>query len=156
VNRRVVLDTSTLVSAALRIDSVPYQALVEAFGTCDVCASAQTLAELAQVLEREKFDRYLDRASRHEFVMLIRRNVHLFAVENSGPMAIEPSCRDSSDNQFLALALVAEAGVLVSSDEDLLVLHPWHGISIVTPAEFLAQSKISPEAKISSTAKRGT
>jgi hypothetical protein len=30
----------------------------------------------------------------------------------------------------------AEADAVVSSDEDLLVLHPWRGIAIVTPAEF--------------------
>ena len=52
MSRRVILDTSTLVSAALRIGSVPYQALSEALATCDVCASAETLAELEQVLDR--------------------------------------------------------------------------------------------------------
>jgi predicted nucleic acid-binding protein len=35
--------------------------------------------------------------------------------------------------------LAAEADVLVSSDKDLLVLHPWRGIRIVTPAEFLGE-----------------
>jgi putative PIN family toxin of toxin-antitoxin system len=142
MSRRVVLDTSTLVSAALRVGSVPYQALLEALGAWDVCASAETSAELEQVLGREKFDRYLDGALRREFVVLIRRNVHLFAVENTDLMTIDPPCRDSRDNQFLALALVAEADVLVSSDEDLLVLHPWRGIPIVTPAEFLVRFKL--------------
>jgi putative PIN family toxin of toxin-antitoxin system len=142
MSRRVVLDTSTLVSAALRVGSVPYQALLEALGAWDVCASAETSAELEQVLGREKFDRYLDGALRREFVVLIRRNVHLFAVENTDLMTIDPPCRDSRDNQFLASALVAEADVLVSSDEDLLVLHPWRGIPIVTPAEFLVRFKL--------------
>src|SRR6266481_4975826 len=141
MSRRVVLDTSTLVSAALRIGSVPYQALLEALGAWDVCASAETLAELELVLGREKFDRYLDKALRREFVGLIRRHVHLFAVQNSDLMAVDPPCRDSRDNQFLALALAAEADVVVSSDEDLLVLHPWRGIPVVTPAEFLSQFK---------------
>jgi putative PIN family toxin of toxin-antitoxin system len=141
MSRRVVLDTSTLVSAALRIGSVPYQALLEALGTWDVCASMETLAELEQVLGREKFDRYLDEASRREFVALIRRQVHLFAVKNADLMAVDPPCRDSRDSQFLALALAAEADVVVSSDEDLLVLHPWRGIPVVTPAEFLSQFK---------------
>jgi uncharacterized protein len=141
MSRRVVLDTSTLVSAALRIGSVPYQALSESLGRWDVCASAETLAELEQVLGREKFDRYLDRASRHEFVALIRRSVHLFGVQNADLMAVDPPCRDSRDNQFLALALAAEADVMISSDEDLLVLHPWRGIPIVTPAEFLSRFK---------------
>jgi predicted nucleic acid-binding protein len=54
--RRVVLDTSTLVSAALRIESVPYQALVKALSTDELCASRVTLAELEKVFQRRKFD----------------------------------------------------------------------------------------------------
>jgi putative PIN family toxin of toxin-antitoxin system len=141
MSRRVILDTSTLVSAALRIGSVPYQALLEALGSWDLCASVETLAELEQVLGREKFDRYLDRASRREFVALICRNIHLFAVQNADVMAVDPPCRDPRDNQFLALALAAEADIVVSSDEDLLVLHPWRGIPVVTPVEFLSRFK---------------
>jgi len=136
--RRVVLDTSTLVSAALRIGSVPHQALLKALGSCDLCASVETLAELERVLDRDKFDRYLDRESRLSFVALMRRHAHLFAVENADTEAVLPPCRDPKDTQFLALVLAAEADALVSSDEDLLVLHPWHAIPIMTPAEFLA------------------
>lgn len=138
---RVVFDTSTLVSAALLIGSVPHQALLHAFGNYDVCASAPTLAELEKVLNRGKFDRYLDRASRRDFAALVRRHVLLFDVQNVDPAALEPSCRDPLDNQFLALALAAEADAVISSDEDLLVLHPWRGIKIVTPADFLSQAK---------------
>jgi putative PIN family toxin of toxin-antitoxin system len=126
------------VSAALRIGSVPHQALLKALGSCDLCASPETLAELEKVLARDKFDRYLDRESRLSFVALIRRHVHLFAVQNSHIEAVLPPCRDPNDTQFLALVLAADADVLVSSDEDLLVLHPWHGIPIVTPAQFVA------------------
>lgn len=135
---RAVLDTSTLVSAALRIGSVPHQALLKALGSCDVCASVETLAELEEVLDRDKFDRYLDRESRLSFIALMRRHMHLFAVEDADTEAVVPPCRDPRDTQFLALVLAAEADVLVSSDEDLLVLHPWRGIPIMTPAEFLA------------------
>jgi predicted nucleic acid-binding protein len=56
-------------------------------------------------------------------------------------MAVDPPCRDPRDNQFLALALAAEADIVVSSDEDLLVLHPWRGIPVVTPVEFLSRFK---------------
>ena len=143
---RVVLDTSTLVSAALRIESIPHQALLEALATCDVCASAETLYELERVLDREKFDRYLDKTSRLEFVALIRRRVHLFAVQEADLNAVEPPCRDPNDNQFLALALAAEIDMLVSSDEDLLVMNPWRGIEIVTPAEFLSRASTSMDS----------
>jgi uncharacterized protein len=131
------MDTSTLVSAALRIESVPHQALSKALGSCDVCASMETLAELEHVLDRDKFDRYLDRESRRAFVALMRRHVRLFAVQDVGILTAHPTCRDPRDTQFLALALTAEADALVSSDEDLLIMHPWCGIPIMTPTEFL-------------------
>lgn len=135
---RVVLDTSTLVSAALRMGSVPGHALLKAMGTCDMCASEETLAELKRVIERSKFDRFLDRESRRGFVAVIRRNVQLFAVQSADAADLQPPCRDPKDAPFLVLALAAEADLLVSSDEDLLVLNPWRGIPIVTPAVFLA------------------
>ena len=136
--RRVVLDTSTLVSAALRSGSVPDQVLLKALRTCEVCASAETLDELAQVLDRKKFNRYLDKESRRSFVALMRRHVRLFAVQQSDLAAVDPPCRDPTDNKFLSLALVSDVDALVSSDEDLLALHPWRGIPIMTPADFLA------------------
>jgi len=140
VRRRVVFDTSTLVSAALRVDSIPHQALLAAIGTCDLCASVETLDELARVLKSAKFDRYMERGVRADFVCVMRRNVHLFAVSDADLKAGTPPCRDKSDHQFLALARVAGVGVLVSSDQDLLLMHPWHGIAIVTPREFLSEA----------------
>jgi uncharacterized protein len=138
--RRVVFDTSTLVSAALRVGSVPYQALLKAMGSSDVCAGVETLAELSAVLDRDKFDRYLDRESRRSFAALIGRHAHLFVVQRTHVEAVLPPCRDPNDNQFLALAMAAEADALVSSDEDLLILNPWRGMPVMTAAEFLAAS----------------
>jgi putative PIN family toxin of toxin-antitoxin system len=136
--RQVVFDTSTLVSAALRVGSVPHQALLKAMGSCDVCASVETLAELGAVLNRDKFDRYLDRASRRSFAALIGRHALLFAVQQMHVDAVLPSCRDVKDDKFLALVLAAEADALVSSDEDLLILNPRRGVPVMTAAEFLA------------------
>lgn len=139
MSRRVVMDTSTLVSAVLRVGSVPYQALSEALSAWDVCASVETLEELERVLGHKKFDRYLDRTARREFVAMIRHNAHLFSVQDADLRAAEPRCRDVKDDKFLALARVAEVEVIVSSDEDLLVLNPWRGIPVVGPGEFLGR-----------------
>jgi uncharacterized protein len=94
MSKRVVMDTSTLVSAALRIGSVPHQALLEALARFDLCASEETLTELERVLTREKFDPYLDRELRSAFVALIRRSIHLFAVGSSDMTTVDPPCRD--------------------------------------------------------------
>jgi predicted nucleic acid-binding protein len=52
---------------------------------------------------------------------------------------VQGCCRDAKDEWVLALALAANAEVIVSSDRDLLVLHPWRGIAILTPVQFLEQ-----------------
>jgi putative PIN family toxin of toxin-antitoxin system len=138
--RRVVFDTSTLVAAALKEGSTPDRALQKAFHRCVLCASEETLGELSEVLKRSKFDAYLGLESRMAFVELIRRNAHLVAVDEDAAGRVAPACRDAKDDKFLALVLAAEADILVSSDDDLLVLHSWQGIEIMTPAKFLDQT----------------
>jgi putative PIN family toxin of toxin-antitoxin system len=117
---------------------MPDQALSKALESTDLCASDETLAELAQVLERRKFDRYRSLESRRAFVAMIRLHSHLFAVDLTDLSVVVPPCRDPKDDRFLALALAAEAEAIVSSDRDLLVLNSWRGIRILSPAEFLA------------------
>jgi putative PIN family toxin of toxin-antitoxin system len=138
-SRRVVFDTSTLVSAALRPDSIPYRALLTAILSCDLCASEATLDELREVLGRDRFRRYLEDEVRQEFLRTIERNVRLCAVREGAELSVDPRCRDPKDNKFLALALESEAEVIVSSDEDLLALHPWNDVRIVLAAEFLRE-----------------
>lgn len=116
MSRRAVLDTSTLVSAALRAGSVPYQALAEAFASGDVCASEESLAELERVLLRPKFDRYLPRSQRRAFVAIMRRRACLCVVDESHWQAAEPRCRDPLDDKFLALAVSADADLVTSNN----------------------------------------
>jgi putative PIN family toxin of toxin-antitoxin system len=47
------------------------------------------------------------------------------------------ACRDPKDDKFLEVAVSGKADVIVSGDEDLLVLHPFAGIPILPPAAFL-------------------
>jgi predicted nucleic acid-binding protein len=47
--------------------------------------------------------------------------------------------RDVKDDPYLACALSAKAEVIVSRDEDLLVLQKPFGIEIITPRELLAR-----------------
>ena len=134
---RIVFDTSTLVSAALRVGSIPHKALAHALGCGEVCVSAETLRELETVLMRPKFDRYQPVDVRKAFFNLIRKYAVFFAVTAEDESMVIPPCRDSKDNSFLALVLACEADVLVSSDADLLVLHPWQSVPVITPANFL-------------------
>ncbi len=129
---RVVFDTSTLISAALRVDSPPALAFRKALASLEICTSPDTLRELQTVLSRAKFDRYLDRSERSVFLELYRK----FATSCDVREGIR-ACRDPKDDKFLALAVSCKAGVLVSSDRDLLDMHPFREIAIATPADFL-------------------
>jgi len=140
--RRVVFDTSTLVSAALRPGFTPHLAWLKALSDCDVFASPETLGELELVLERSKFDRYLKREQRQLFATNVRRRVLILKVPDLDPNSAGPASRDPEDNKFLALALAAEADAIISSDEDLLVLHPWQGISILSAAQFITANSL--------------
>jgi putative PIN family toxin of toxin-antitoxin system len=49
-------------------------------------------------------------------------------------------CRDPNDDMVIECAVLAGAQVIVSGDQDLLVLGTFRGIRIVTPAEFLQET----------------
>jgi putative PIN family toxin of toxin-antitoxin system len=133
----IVFDASTVVSAALKVDSVPERALLRA-DEIDVFAlstpvDAEVDAGIAGVLNRSKFAEAI-RADRRAFVLdVLRREAAWFA-----PPVRVIDCRDPKDDEYLELALAAGADTIVSSDDDLLVLHPWRGVRILRPAAYLA------------------
>lgn len=54
------------------------------------------------------------------------------------PTRVITACRDEDDNRVLEAAVTGNAGYIVTSDQDLLVLDPFEGIRILTAREFLA------------------
>ena len=139
---RVVFDTSSLVSASLRPSSIPDRALTLALKSCQLCSCADSLAQREEVLQRPRFDAYVGRDTRLAFYVTIRTHSQIFALTGAVLNQVEGQCRDGTDDFILALALATQAEVIVTSDKDLLVLHPWHGIAILKPAQFLAQAVI--------------
>ena len=93
--------------------------------------SPATAAELDRVLARLKFQRYITPAERQDFLLALARAVTIV----QAPVQLQV-CRDPRDDKFLDLALASRAAVLVTVDKDLLVLDPFEGVRIVTPAEF--------------------
>ncbi len=134
---RLVIDTSTLVGALLGPQSVPRQAFMLALQHFDVCVSDATLAEAETVLMRRKFDRYSPAEDRQEFLAMFRQRSLRIDVDDASEVAAHDACRDPGDAKFLALAHASSAEVLISSDQDLLVLDGWQGVAIQTPAAFV-------------------
>ena len=130
---RVVIDTNVWISRLLLADSVPARAVDKALEEFEVVVSEASVDELARVLSREKFDRYVSVQDREEFLRRLLKVTTMVAV-----LSDISDCRDPKDNRFLALALDSESHRIISGDADLLALNPWRRIEIVSLGAFLA------------------
>jgi uncharacterized protein len=132
VRERIVADTNCLVSRLLLPSSVPGDAVRRAADSGLMLVSEATMNELADVLARAKFDRYISLADRQQFLRLLGRVAEFVPI-------VYPvrECRDPKDDKFLEVALNGKADVILTGDADLLALHPWHGIAILPPAQYL-------------------
>ena len=132
---RAVIDTNVLLSALLW-SGAPHAVLEHARnGTITLISSPALLAELARVMERPKFDVIFLRTntSRPHTLAEVRQLVEVI----DPPPLPQPVCRDKDDDVVLALALAAQADMIISGDDDLLSLNPFHGIPILPPAQAL-------------------
>lgn len=129
---RWVFDTNTLVSHLLLPDSVPNRAVKRALDCGLLLVSEETLGELDEVLSRPKFRTYVSLSERRKFFELLGRvALHVPILRPT------TACRDPKDDKFLSVAVNGRADALISGDKDLLCLHPFLGIPILTPAQFL-------------------
>jgi uncharacterized protein len=129
----VVFDASSVVGVALGRDGVPRRALLATRSRGSIVLSSAVHDEIRDVLGRPKFAAALTPDLRQEILELLTA-----AAVWTEPSLQVTDCRDTKENKYLKLALAAEAAVIVSSDDDLLVLDPWRGVRIMRPAEFLA------------------
>ena len=134
--QRFVVDTNVLVSHLLLPESIPGQALRFALTRGDLMVSDSTLTELAEVINRPKFDKYITKQDRRKFFEVL--SPLCIRVEIIQPIQ---ACRDPKDDKFLEVAINGAADFILSGDTDLLALHPFHEIPIFSPAEFLEQKE---------------
>jgi len=129
----IVLDTNFIVSAIILPQGVAAQALEIAFEHFDPVFSKATILELATVLSRPTFDLYVE----SEVRKLLVKDYAEAANEISVTTEVT-DCVDAKDNKFLALALDADAKLLVSGDKrHLLSMNPYRGIALIGIREFI-------------------
>ena len=131
---RFVLDTNVIVSALLLKQSVARQAFDKALEQGRLLLSQATIEELNTVLRREGFDKYVLEDERIQFLTALVREADLVEIVET-----ITECRDPKDNRILEVAINGKATCIVSGDNDLLVLHPFRGVSVLTPRLFLSQ-----------------
>jgi putative PIN family toxin of toxin-antitoxin system len=130
--RRLVVDTNVLASAVIFPRSVPRRLVDDALDLDVVLFSEATMSELTEVLSRSKFDRYVGREERILFLAQLGTVAEFVPI-----IQLVRECRDAKDDKFLEVALNGRADVIVTGDADLLGMHPWRDIAILSPAGYL-------------------
>ncbi len=132
MTNRFVIDTNVLIGALLFKSSVPFRAMELAERQGIILYSEATLKELERVLNRPKFDKYLEPAEKEIFLQKFITVSLLVNVTET--IAV---CRDEKDNKFLEVAVSGHANIIITGDLDLLELNPFQSIEILTPDRFV-------------------
>lgn len=134
---RVVVDTSTLISAVLWT-GLPHRLieLAEA-GDITLCMTEETLIEFREVLQRPKFAKQIRNrfTSVEEIMQLVLSLIELYPSVPTPPVVES----DPDDDKFIVCALSAGAELLVSSDWHLLEMGSYRWVTILTARGFLEQ-----------------
>lgn len=139
---RVVLDTNIVVSAMIwggllrRLLDLARDEQVTLF------TSSALLDELAEVLSRDKFNIML---TSHDITPAFLMQRYGLLTTLVKPQAIERTVRDADDDAVIATAVAAQADIIVTGDNDLLVLNPYEAIQILSPADTMQQ--IAPASR---------
>jgi putative PIN family toxin of toxin-antitoxin system len=125
---RVVCDTNVLI-AALVADGLCRDIVKRRLPRVDLFVSLELLRELDRTL-RGKFGAA---AATLPFLKVYRERAQLVTPDRLPA----PVCRDPDDDVVIATAIAARADVILTGDDDLLVLRRHGPIRILSPRQFV-------------------
>jgi putative PIN family toxin of toxin-antitoxin system len=126
---RVVIDTNVLVSAFLK-KGKSRNLVVKLLEKHTVILSSQMLAELVDVLSRDKFN--VTSAQIDRFISVLVKQAIVVSVNSSLKIILE----DPDDDMVLNTALSGKAEYIVSGDKHLLKIACYQNIKILSVNEF--------------------
>jgi len=127
---RVVIDTNIFITFLIGRLS---RTLLEKIKTKEIelVISEDLLEELIETVNRPRFRGIFSKEDVKDlFVLIEERAIKV------RPAKKVYDCRDPKDNIVLECALVGKAHYIVTGDKDLLVLHPYRGIEVITLSKF--------------------
>ncbi len=136
---KIVIDTNTMVGHVLWEDSIPNQAVEQAFKNGTVLRSRNSYFALEQMVLSERFDKYLDRDIRENFLNLFKDIAQHVEIQERHYYT-----EDSSKNILLELAQNGNADFLITSQKETLALHgSIPNTTLITPSDFLKYKETS-------------
>jgi len=129
---RVVLDTNVVVSGVF-FGGTPGRVLAAwAAGAFALVLSPAILDEYRRV-GHDLGQRHPELSAAFEPVLTL---IAMNAMIVDAPGLAGPVSADPDDDKFLAVALAAQAPVIVSGDRDLLEVSGWRDITVLSPRQF--------------------
>lgn len=125
---KLVVDTNVLI-AGLAGEGLCRDIVKRRLPTCELFTSRALLDELVEKLTL-KFNLTPDE------LPLLKIYEAEASVIKPGPLP-KQICRDADDDEVLAVAIAAEAEMILTGDKDLLVLKQFQGIRILSPRQFV-------------------
>jgi len=130
--RRVVLDTSVLISALLFKGELSRLVVQWQMGVFIPVISKETFEELEAVLGYPKF-----RLSNEEKRLILREEILPFFEVMEVRDKVTGICRDPADDKFISCAVSAGADFIVTGDKDLMAVKRYRSVKIVSASDFL-------------------
>ena len=129
---RVVLDTNILVSFAIR-PNPEFERIFDYIALHGVpLVSEETLAELFDVLSRDKFRKYIPLDQSIDYV-----EWYAGISEQTAIAEKVVACHDPKDDKSLSVAVCGKADCIIAGDHHLLDMVSFRGIPVYRPAEFI-------------------
>jgi uncharacterized protein len=133
---RVVIDTNVWLSALLWGGQPNIIIRLIEMKQIQAISSAEILTELTDILQKAKLQKRLNqlKLNADEVTVVAKRLMTLVVID----AVLIPELRDPKDQMVIATAIAGDAQIIISGDQDLLVLHPFANIAIFSPQEFLS------------------
>jgi len=129
---KFIVDTNVLISSLLIKNSTAFKALEHARLKGWLLFSEETFLEFETMLLRKKFDKFFSKEERLQIIEKTHSEGVFVPVTSNISLS-----RDPKDDKFLNLAIDSNASCIVTGDQDLLVLHPFEQIPVLSPGDFL-------------------
>ena len=130
--RRVVLDTSVLISSLLFRGEVSKLVDLWKKGAFIPVISKGTFEELETVLDYPKFG-----LSKEEKVEMIAEEILPFFEVVEVRQEVKGICRDPADDKFISCAVSAGADFIVTGDKDLMEIKKYRSVKVLSASDFL-------------------
>jgi putative PIN family toxin of toxin-antitoxin system len=131
--QKLILDTNVIVSALIS-SSIPTKILYELVLTekVEICLSEAVLVEYVEVLNREKFSKFVHFKTKAEVVLNRLREIATFYQTDRKIEVLT----DTNDNKFLELAAVSAADYLTTGNTLDFTITEFEYTKILTPREY--------------------